>query len=200
MAKDNKKSKAGAATAEALRAEWEADAEAFRALGDPTRLAVLAFLRRRLADGGQSPAAMMPPFSQDNEDGEEQDGAEALTGSATVGEVSCHLYGTEKVPSNLSHHLKELRRAGLITMKRRGKHILCRLDRDAVAGLFSRQTGVPAPPPPPTADASAALALSALFPVTADLPKPEATTEEEDREYQGAENAGALVTASGVRK
>jgi hypothetical protein len=42
------------------------------------------------------------------------------------------------VPSTLSHHLKELRRAGLVTMKRRGKNILCRLDVDALQELMAR--------------------------------------------------------------
>jgi ArsR family transcriptional regulator len=38
-------------------------------------------------------------------------------------------------PSTISHHLKELRRAGLITMVRRGKHVLCDFDHDVLNEL-----------------------------------------------------------------
>ena len=38
-------------------------------------------------------------------------------------------------PSTLSHHLKELNRAGLVRMQRRGRHIDCWIDPDAVAAL-----------------------------------------------------------------
>lgn len=37
--------------------------------------------------------------------------------------------------ANASHHLKELRRAGLITMERRGRHVYAAIDRKAVLAL-----------------------------------------------------------------
>lgn len=40
-------------------------------------------------------------------------------------------------PSTVSHHLKELRLAGLIFMERRGRNIRCRLNTDALAVLAS---------------------------------------------------------------
>ncbi len=45
-------------------------------------------------------------------------------------------------PSTVSHHVKELKRAGLIRVERRGKTILCSVDPDAVrslAAFFARR-------------------------------------------------------------
>ena len=54
--------------------------------------------------------------------------------------VSLYYPGGEKVTSTISFHLKELRNAGLITMERRGKHMICAVDRQALAkvGEFFR--------------------------------------------------------------
>jgi ArsR family transcriptional regulator len=53
-------------------------------------------------------------------------------GSAYVGELGQDL---GIVASTVSHHIKELRRAGLIRMERRGQKIECWIDPETVAAL-----------------------------------------------------------------
>src|SRR5258706_15463976 len=90
----------------------------FKALGDPTRLRIFEFLRgccRQVAldeTGGVSPVV-----------------------GPTVGEVCCRITGAERATSTISFHLKELRQAGLISMERRGKHILCGVNKKAAEQL-----------------------------------------------------------------
>lgn len=43
--------------------------------------------------------------------------------------------GLGLAPSTISHHLKELRRAGLIRMERAGRHVECWADPEALARL-----------------------------------------------------------------
>lgn len=90
----------------------------FKALGDPTRLRIFEFLRECCC-----PVAV-------GEEGE----VSPLQGP-TAGEVCCHVTGGEKITSAISFHLKELRQAGLITMERRGKHMICGVDRRVVDKL-----------------------------------------------------------------
>ena len=90
----------------------------FKALGDPTRLRIFQFLRTCCC-----PVAV------------EETGAVRPVEGPTVGEVCCSVTGEERITSTVSHHLKELRLAGLITMERRGKNIICGVNRDAVARL-----------------------------------------------------------------
>ena len=90
----------------------------FKALGDPTRLRIFEFLRAQCC-----PVAV------------EETGQVRPVLGPTVGEVCCQVLGADKITSSLSFHLKELRLAGLVTMEKRGKHVICGVNRDAVAGL-----------------------------------------------------------------
>ena len=98
--------------------ESKTSAEAFKALGDPTRLRIFNFLRTccepvALAEGG---------------DVRPVDGV-------TVGDVCCSIAGPGKITSTMSFHLKELRNAGLITMERSGKFMICRVNPERVKEL-----------------------------------------------------------------
>jgi ArsR family transcriptional regulator len=55
-----------------------------------------------------------------------------LEGCACVGELGQDL---GIVPSTISHHIKELRQAGLIRMERRGQKIECFIDPAALTAL-----------------------------------------------------------------
>jgi ArsR family transcriptional regulator, arsenate/arsenite/antimonite-responsive transcriptional repressor len=96
----------------------------FKALGDPTRLRIFEFLRSCCG-----PVAV-------GEGGE----VRPVTGP-TVGEVCCQVTGAGRITSTVSFHLKELRNAGLITMERRGKNMICGIDRDAVGRLAAYLEG-----------------------------------------------------------
>ena len=94
-------------------------AAAFRALGNPHRLRL--FLRL---------TACCPPGTACD--------AERDAGLC-VGDLGEDL---EVAPSTLSHHLKELNRAGLVHMERRGQRVQCRVDPDGLEDLaaFFRPT------------------------------------------------------------
>ena len=96
----------------------------FKALGDQTRLHIFAFLRSCCG-----PVAV------------EETGEVRPVVGPTVGEVCCHVTGAEQINSKISHHLKELRLAGLITVERRGKNRVCGVNREAVAVLTSYLNG-----------------------------------------------------------
>jgi len=93
-------------------------AEVFKALANPNRLHI--FLRL---------VSCCPPGTKCS--------SEAAI-RRCVGELGQDL---EIDPSTVSHHLKELRRAGLIRVTRRGKNILCWVDRETVLGLANLLTG-----------------------------------------------------------
>lgn len=92
----------------------------FKALGDPTRLRMFEFLCNCCC-----PVAVDEGAGVQTEDG------------PTVGEVCCCVSGSVKVSSTMSFHLKELRNAGLITMERRGKNMVCRVPGEVLASLAS---------------------------------------------------------------
>jgi ArsR family transcriptional regulator len=91
-------------------------AEMFKALSNPHRLKI--FLR--LASCCQPGTATSIDTNMESE------------GCACVGELGQDL---GIVPSTISHHIKELRQAGLIRMERRGQKIECRVDPETVAAL-----------------------------------------------------------------
>ena len=96
-------------------------AEVFKALSNPNRVHI--FLRL---------VSCCPPGTKCISD---------AAGQRCVGELG---QGLEIDPSTVSHHLKELRRSGLIHMERRGKKIICWVDRETVRGLTNLLTGYPA--------------------------------------------------------
>ncbi len=100
----------------------------FRALGDPTRRAIFEFLCEKCC-----PVAV------------EDSGAVHPIQGATVGEVCCHVTGTDKFSSTVSFHLKELRLAGLISAEKDGKYMICSVRRAAIEALRSYLDALPQP-------------------------------------------------------
>lgn len=103
--------------------ETVALADQFRALGNPHRLEIFLFLARNCA-----------PNTMTTDD--------RIT--ACVGDLASQL---TIGPSTVSHHLKELRQAGLIRMDRRGQSVECWVDTEtlrALSGFFENACSTPA--------------------------------------------------------
>lgn len=90
----------------------------FKALGDPTRLQIFQFLRSCCCPVSVEATGDVRPAI-----------------GPTVGEVCCQVTGAEQINSRISFHLKELRLAGLITVERRGKNMICGVNHKAVEAL-----------------------------------------------------------------
>lgn len=80
----------------------------FKALGDPTRLRIFEFLRGCARELEIDEAGQCRP-----------------AGACSVGEVCCRL---DQNMSTVSHHMKELRLAGLIRTEKRGRWIYCSIN------------------------------------------------------------------------
>lgn len=93
--------------------ELQRYADTFRAISNPHRLHIFLYLARACAPGEQSTPEEM---------------------RASVGELADQL---EIAPSTVSHHLKELRQAGLIRMERRGRYVDCWVEPDTLVTLSS---------------------------------------------------------------
>ena len=92
----------------------------FKALSDPTRLAVLQCIRCCGGDCGY-----------DTETG-------SCSGCTCEGVAVCSIRcQVPCAPSTLTHHLNELRAAGLITTEKRGRVVFCRINQDALARAAS---------------------------------------------------------------
>ena len=96
----------------------EAYAEMFKALSNPNRLKIFMRLTSCCLPG--TVASINPNTGE--------------AGCACVGELGKDL---EIVSSTISHHIKELRRAGLIRMERRGQKMECWIDPETLKALQS---------------------------------------------------------------
>lgn len=90
----------------------------FKALGDPTRVRIFDFLRQRCCAVAIEESGEVRPLQ-----------------GPSFGEVCCHVAGKDKVDTRMSFHLNVLKDAGLITVEKRGRFMVCGVNDDAVAKL-----------------------------------------------------------------
>lgn len=93
-------------------------ASLLKALGEPSRLKIFHYL-----------SSCCDSFSLD-----EENNVRPING-VSVGDICCKITGENNITSTMSHHFKELRHAGLITMERSGKNILCSINTEKVQKL-----------------------------------------------------------------
>jgi DNA-binding transcriptional ArsR family regulator len=84
--------------------------DVFKALGDPNRLAIFELIRERCGPG------CVPTDDPD----------------ATISKLAEEF---DLALSTVSHHLKELRRAGLIICEKRGQHVFCSVNEERLREL-----------------------------------------------------------------
>lgn len=65
----------------------------------------------------------------------EASGEVRLVLGPTFGEVCCHVAGKDKVDTSTSFHLRTMEKAGLISVEKRGRYMVCSVNADAVAAL-----------------------------------------------------------------
>ena len=88
-------------------------ARVFKALGDPTRLAIYEIVRKEASP---------------------QEGHSTSEIQNTISEIAAHF---DLTLSTVSHHIKELRSAGLIRCERRGQSIYCSAEPDVIEEVRS---------------------------------------------------------------
>lgn len=98
-------------------------AEMFKALSNPNRLKIFLRLAALCMPGCCMPETPVD-ISREMKD----------EGCACVGDLGREL---EIVPSTISHHIKELKRVGLIDVKRRGQRIECRINPETMKAFQS---------------------------------------------------------------
>lgn|GEM_PF-296937 len=113
---------------------------AFRALGDPVRIRIFRFLRlTKTPVAVHKKSGRVRTVAVENRNGKHHSDSKTKevkrTEGITVGDVVAHLADTDKTASTISHHLKELRQAGLVTMQRQGKHMICTVNETALQNL-----------------------------------------------------------------
>jgi ArsR family transcriptional regulator len=94
-------------------------ADIFKALSNPNRLRILSQMARHC-----KPGTCCPPEEFEK---------------CCVGDLGENL---DIAPSTLSHHIKELNRAGLIQMERRGQHMDCWVNKEILEilqGFFTEK-------------------------------------------------------------
>ncbi len=96
-------------------------AKQFKMLGDPTRLEIVEFLKER--------------WDQEQSEDQEPEKDGKSHGGARVTEICQKVSGAAKISSTFSHHIKELRRAGLIRVERDCKNRWCQIDAEVLASL-----------------------------------------------------------------